>query len=139
MENENLENKPNVKKSNLRDYDENPLIIVDNTEKVIKISVILIICLICLAVIKDFFFDGKINSMQIAMCFTFVILFRRTEAKLYKNAIVYFYNDKIIKVVDGKIFAEFEPKSILKITKTISYSLPIFYPTPNDFATKSIP
>lgn len=137
LENENLENKSNVKKSNLRDYDENPLIIVDNTKKVIRNSIILIICLICLAVIKDFFFDGKINSMQIAMCFTFVILFRRAEAKLYKNAIVYFYNDKIIKVVDDKIFAEFEPKSIKKITKTISYSLPIFYPTPNDFTTKS--
>ena len=30
MENENLENKPNVKKSNLRDYDENPIVIKDN-------------------------------------------------------------------------------------------------------------
>lgn len=29
MENENLENKPNVKKSNLRDYDENPIVIRD--------------------------------------------------------------------------------------------------------------
>ena len=30
LENENLENKPNVKKSNLRDYDENPIVIKDN-------------------------------------------------------------------------------------------------------------
>ncbi|MDA3062474.1 MULTISPECIES: hypothetical protein [unclassified Campylobacter] len=29
MENENLENKPNVKKSNLRNYDENPIVIRD--------------------------------------------------------------------------------------------------------------
>ncbi len=27
MKNENLDNKPSVKKSNLRDYDENPIII----------------------------------------------------------------------------------------------------------------
>jgi len=47
------------------------------------------------ALIKDFFFDGKINSLQMAMSFTFVILFRRAEASLYKNEVVYFYNDKI--------------------------------------------
>lgn len=29
MENENLDNKPNAKKANLRNYDENPIIIKD--------------------------------------------------------------------------------------------------------------
>lgn len=45
----------------------------------------------------------------------------------YRNAYVYFYNDKIVKIIDGKIFAEIAPRQIRKLHKTVSYALPIHY------------
>ena len=45
----------------------------------------------------------------------------------YRNAYVYFYNDKIVKRIDGNIFAEIAPRQIRKLHKTVSYALPICY------------
>ena len=46
FENKNLSNKTNVKKANLRNYDENPIVICDKTVDCINFSIVIQIVII---------------------------------------------------------------------------------------------
>ena len=58
MENENLENKSNVKKSNLRNYDENPIVIKDYKPQVHLVGIFLMfIAFVILSRKSQWFYD----------------------------------------------------------------------------------
>ena len=61
MENENLDNKPSVKKSNLRDYDKEPLIIKDELSNAKFTSIIITIILLISCIIYLLIFDRIYN------------------------------------------------------------------------------
>lgn len=129
LENENLENKPNVKKSNLRDYDENPIIIYDRTELVIKNSIILIYFMIASLIIKNiFFYSPDADLFKTAGCLFLVACKKQFDRIFYKDAVMLFYNDKIIKMVKDQIFVELKPIQLKTIKKSFSYILPNYYP-----------
>lgn len=110
-----------------RDYDKEPLVIKDETNQVIKISIILMLALMVFGILRNVFFGGNSDIFKISLYFLLVISRRKFDMNFYRNAYVYFYNDKIIKIIDGEIFAEITPRQIRKLHKTVSYALPIHY------------
>lgn len=114
-------------KKNARNYDKEPLVIKDETNQVIKISIILMLALMAFGILRNVFFSGNSDIFKISLYFLLVIGRRKFDMNFYRNAYVYFYNDKIVKIIDGKIFAEIAPRQIRKLHKTVSYALPIHY------------
>ena len=132
---ENLENKSNFKKLNLRNYDENPIVICDKTIDCIKFSIIIQIVIILIPCIIKFIVTGEF-ARSIYMTF-FVIARLRSDIKQdYLNAKIYFYNAKICKQVNGEIYSEIDTNKVSKILKTINYSIPHNY-TLDILGTKS--
>lgn len=106
-------------KKNARDYDKEPLVIKDETNQVIKISIILMLALMAFRILRNVFFGGNSDIFKISLCFLLVIGRRKFDMNFYRNAYVYFYNDKIVKIIDGNIFAEIAPRQIRKLHKTV--------------------
>ena len=114
---------------NQRDYDENPIIIYDRTELVIKNSIILIYFMIATLVIKGiFFYDIESDPFKAAGCLLLVAFRKQFDRIFYKDAVMLFYNDKIIKMVKDQIFVELKPTQLKTIKKSFSYILPNYYP-----------
>ncbi|WP_298831438.1 hypothetical protein, partial [uncultured Campylobacter sp.] len=83
--------------------------------------------LMAFGILRNVFFGGNSDIFKISLYFLLVISRRKFDMNFYRNAYVYFYNDKIVKIIDGKIFAEIAPHQIRKLHKTASYTLPICY------------
>ena len=96
MENENLNNKPNVKKSNLRDYDENPIVIKDN---------------IMLNPFRKIIFIIWQMSNRTPEYFLNLIRYYKDS----KNLEICFYNDKIQKKYKNTILLKVKTTEILNI------------------------
>ena len=93
-----------------RDYDKEPIVIKDETNQVIKISIILMFALMAFGILRNVFFGGNSDIFKISLYFLLVIGRRKFDMNFHRNAYVYFYNDKIVKIIDGKIFAEIAPR-----------------------------
>ena len=114
---------------NQRDYDENPIIIYDRTELVIKNSIILIYFMIASLIIKNiFFYSPDADLFKTAGCLFLVACKKQFDRIFYKDAVMLFYNDKIIKMVKDQIFVELKPTQLKTIKKSFSYILPNYYP-----------
>lgn len=115
--------------TNKRDYDENPIIIYDRTELVIKNSIILIYFMIASLIIKNiFFYSPDADLFKTAGCLFLVACKKQFDRIFYKDAVMLFYNDKIIKMVKDQIFVELKPIQLKTIKKSFSYILPNYYP-----------
>lgn len=115
--------------TNKRDYDENPIIIYDRTELVIKNSIILIYFMIASLIIKNiFFYSPDADLFKTAGCLFLVACKKQFDRIFYKDAVMFFYNDKIIKMVKDQIFVELKPIQLKTIKKSFSYILPNYYP-----------
>lgn len=115
--------------TNKRDYDENPIIIYDRTELVIKNSIILIYFMIVSLIIKNiFFYSPDADLFKTAGCLFLVACKKQFDRIFYKDAVMLFYNDKIIKMVKDQIFVELKPIQLKTIKKSFSYILPNYYP-----------
>ena len=115
--------------TNKRDYDENPIIIYDRTELVIKNSIILIYFMIASLIIKNiFFYSPDADLFKTAGCLFLVACKKQFDRIFYKDAVMLFYNDKIIKIVKDQIFVELKPTQLKTIKKSFSYILPNYYP-----------
>ncbi|MCI6641097.1 MULTISPECIES: hypothetical protein [Campylobacter] len=115
--------------TNKRDYDENPIIIYDRTELVIKNSIILIYFMIASLIIKNiFFYSPDADLFKTAGCLFLVACKKQFDRIFYKDAVMLFYNDKIIKMVKDQIFVELKPTQLKTIKKSFSYILPNYYP-----------
>ena len=111
-------NKSSSNSINQRDYDENPIIIYDRTELVIKNSIILIYFMIAILVIKGiFFYDIESDPFKAAGCLFLVACKKQFDRIFYKDAVMLFYNDKIIKMVKDQIFVELKPTQLKTIKK----------------------
>ena len=114
---------------NQRDYDENPIIIYDRTELVIKNSIILIYFMIASLIIENiFFYSPDADLFKTAGCLFLVACKKQFDRIFYKDAVMLFYNDKIIKMVKDQIFVELKPTQLKTIKKSFSYILPNYYP-----------
>lgn len=105
MKNENLDNKPSVKKSNLRNYDENPIVIEDYITKSIYRKIIIYI--LKFGARSEYFLE-------------IIKYYDRDE-----NIRIYFYNSKIQKKFKETIIDEINVDEISDILKTISYIFPV--------------
>ena len=115
--------------TNKRDYDENPIIIYDRTELVIKNSIILIYFMIASLIIKNiFFYSPDADLFKTAGCLFLVACKKQFDRIFYKDAVMLFYNDKIIKMVKDQIFVELKPIQLKTIKNSFSYILPNYYP-----------
>lgn len=115
--------------TNKRDYDENPIIIYDRTDLVIKNSIILIYFMIASLIIKNiFFYSPDADLFKTAGCLFLVACKKQFDRIFYKDAVMLFYNDKIIKMVKDQIFVELKPTQLKTIKKSFSYILPNYYP-----------
>jgi len=129
LENENLNNKPNVKKSNLRDYDENPIVIKDELSNTKFLSIIFLVLLGLALIIRKIFFSkyGTVysngNSLFIIPFLTYMTL-KNTFRNLEKDAQIYFYNDYIVKKLENGIEKRIAILQLKNITKSISSMLP---------------
>ena len=104
--------------TNKRDYDENPIIIYDRTELVIKNSIILIYFMIASLIIKNiFFYSPDADLFKTAGCLFLVACKKQFDRIFYKDAVMLFYNDKIIKMVKDQIFVELKPIQLKTIKK----------------------
>lgn len=79
--------------TNKRDYDENPIIIYDRTELVIKNSIILIYFMIASLIIKNiFFYSPDADLFKTAGCLFLVACKKQFDRIFYKDAVMLFYN-----------------------------------------------
>ena len=112
-------NKSSSNSINQRDYDENPIIIYDRTDLVIKNSIILIYFMITSLIIKNiFFYSPDADLFKTAGCLFLVACKKQFDRIFYKDAVMLFYNDKIIKMVKDQIFVELKPTQ-LKLLKKV--------------------
>ena len=98
MENENLNNKQNVKRANLRNYDENPIVMKDYGISVNYYSIMFFIALNVIGFILGFIF-GLITFRKVIILYvlyfpTFKFIFDGYSER--KNSHYYFENSKII-------------------------------------------
>lgn len=105
MENINLNNKTNVKKANLRDYDENPIVTEDCITKSIYRKIIIYI--LKFGARPEYFLE-------------IIKYYDRDE-----NIRIYFYNSKIQTKFKETIIDEINVDEISDILKTISYVFPV--------------
>ena len=93
MENENLENKPNIKKSNLRDYDENPIIMKDYG---ISVNIFSVVFFVSISIIGLFFGLIRLQKEIFLLILYFpVFKFIFDGYSERKNSHYYFENSKI--------------------------------------------
>lgn len=129
LENENLENKSNFKKANLRDYDENPIVIKDELSNTKFLSIIFLVLLGLTLIIRKIFFSqydtvySNGNSLFIIPFLTYMTL-KNTFRNLEKDAQIYFYNDYIVKKLENGIEKRIAILQLKNITKSISSMLP---------------
>ena len=114
MENENLENKPNVKKSNLRDYDENPIIIKDYKPQVNLIGIFLmILAFVILCITKPEKVNGfTILSLMVAI--PYIMKF------LGKNYFI-LKNEMISQIKNDKSFDFIQIKDIKNVKFSVDF------------------
>ncbi|MDA3077587.1 hypothetical protein OFO07_01445 [Campylobacter sp. JMF_06 NA1] len=93
MENENLENKPNVKKSNLRNYDENPIVMKDYGISVNIFSVVLFVSISLIGLLFGLIRLQKEIFLLILYFPIFKFIFDGYSER--KNSHYYFENSKI--------------------------------------------
>ncbi|MCI6641045.1 hypothetical protein [Campylobacter sp.] len=129
MENENLENKSNVKKSNLRDYDENPIVIKDELSNAKFLSIIFLIILFAIFIIRRLFFSQydtiyHSNSTIGIGVFLTIMSFKNIFRNFEKDAQIHFYNDYIVKKLENGIEKRIAISHLKNTTKSISSMLP---------------
>ena len=136
LENENLENKSNVKKSNLRDYDKEPLIIKDELSNAKFTSIIITIILLISCIIYLLIFDrNRIDRAVILIVLTYINI-NNSLKNLESNSTIYFYENKIMKELENGLQKSILTNNIHRISKTMSSALPNFNLSP--FITKLI-
>lgn len=67
-----------------RDYDKEPLVIKDETNQVIKISIILMLALMTFGILRNVFFSGNSDIFKISLYFLLVIGRRKFDMRQEK-------------------------------------------------------
>ena len=114
MENENLENKSNVKKSNLRDYDENPIVIKDYKPQVHLVGIFLMfIAFVILCIARPEKVNGfTILSLMVAI--PYIMKF------LGKNYFI-LQNEIISQIKNDKSFDFIQIKDIKNVKFSVDF------------------
>ena len=114
MENENLENKSNVKKSNLRNYDENPIIIKDYKPQVNLIGIFLmILAFVILCITKP----EKVNSFTILSLMVAIPYIMKFLGKNY----FILKNEMISQIKNDKSFDFMQVKNIKNVKFSVDF------------------
>lgn len=120
MENKNLNNKPNVKKSNLRNYDENPIVIQN---KLSYMNFLIIVFCLLLFVFFIIIFDIEFGLGNYSAQGTFAgLAYAIKEFFTRKENNIKFTNSAVQCVTNGKIETEIKLSEISQIVQTCSNS-----------------
>lgn len=121
MENENLDNKPNAKKANLRNYDENPIIIKDYGISVNIFSVVLFVSISLIGLCFGLIRLQKEIFLLILYFPIFKFIFDGYSKR--KNSHYYFENSKIIHAKNKYLpIQEINLDDVLEIKK-VTYAI----------------
>ena len=127
-----MANNQNSKKANLRNYDENPIVIKDELSNAKFLSIVFLIILFSIFIIRKLFFSQydtiyHSNSTIVVGVFLTIMNFKNIFRNFEKDAIIYFYHDYVVKKLENGIEKKIKISDLKYINKTISSMLP------NDF------
>ena len=119
-----MANNQNSKKSNLRNYDENPIIIKDELSNAKFTSIIITIILLISCIIYLLIFDReRIDRAVILIVLTYINI-NNSLKNLESNSTIYFYENKIVKELENGVQKFVLINKIHSISKTMSSALP---------------
>lgn len=124
-----MANNQNSKKANLRNYDENPIIIKDELSNAKFLSIVFLVLLGFALIIRKIFFSqydtvySNGSSLFIIPFLTYMTL-KNTFRNFEKDAQIHFYNDYIVKKLENGIEKRIAISHLKNITKSISSMLP---------------
>ena len=131
MNNENLDNKPNVKKANLRNYDKNPIIIKDKANPYGAIALSIGIFVLIYILFADNFIGMKIFLLCMLVFIGIGII-----KELNSDTKVFLTNDYIEKRKNNILVSRIYCSEVKNVIKTINSILPKsdFFVFKNKFA-----